>query len=156
MSYDENLPRWFEASILKWIDDNKPTNSFVFYEGQERKTSNYRAWFEVRIDGPLSRELTKDHWLHNLEVNVLCSVGIEKQFYNIVTMLGAMAKILDTPIPVFKYGNGPDDNSMTKLGCLTLDNTDKRGIIIHKYGQIEPKIKLIQATVEARYYLYLP
>jgi hypothetical protein len=151
MSYNKNWPRWIEASVLKYVNDNSPPNSFVYYEGQERKTSNYHAWFEVRIDGPWAHEQSKDYWRLWIELNVLCSVDVGRDLYAIVRMAGAMGEIMDNIIPVFKLGNGPDDDGAVQIGCLFLDVREDRGIDIHKFGQIEPKTKLIQASVEARY-----
>ena len=156
MSYNENWPRWMELSIFKFIDDNAPDIAFVYYEGQERKTSGYSAWFEVRMDGPFAREESKDNWFFEVEVNVLVSCEVGRDFSKASKMFGKVGSMLDASIPIFKLGDEPGDDANVKLGCLTVDTrTDKDGIIIKRFGQVEPKVKLIQGSVEVRYWLRL-
>lgn len=156
MSYDKNWGRWITASMLKYLDDNKPSGAFVYYEGQPRKTNGYDAWYEVRIDGPTARELSKDYWRLEIEVNILCSCGVDRDLYHIDRMLGEMGALLSDAPGLFKLGDGPDDDQ-SQLGCLTLNMRDSNeGIIPHKFGQIEPKTPLIQATIEAHYWINLP
>lgn len=152
MSFDQNWPRWIKSSVFKFVSDANATGLKIFIEGTERKTSDLASYFELRMDGPWSQELSKDYWRLEVEVNVLCSAVLGKELYAIDRMMGEMTKILDAVIPVKKYG---DDES--QIGCLRLKTGDKYGSIeSHYYGQIEPKIKLIQATVEARYWIELP
>lgn len=143
-------------SIYEWIKQNSPDIAFVYYEGQERKTAQYSAWFEVRVDGPMARESSKDNWFLETECNVLVSASVERDISLPSKMNGAIGKVLDSSIPIYKMGDGPDDNPSVSIGCLTVDTrSEKDGIIIKRFGQIEPKVKLIQASVEVRYWMRL-
>lgn len=156
MSFNKHWPRWIKASILKYVDTNKPLGAFVYYEGQERKTSEYSAWFEVRLDGPHALERSKDQWRLVVLLNVLISCSVDRDLYHVDRMVGELAQVLDATIPTFKFGDGVDDNPLISLGCLNLKTDSLRdGIVIHHYGQIEPKTKLLQATVEASYWIDL-
>jgi len=155
-SFDANWDRWIAASINKHFSTEAATYSLeMFVEGEERRTNDDRSYIELRHDGVWWREVSKDWWKGKIDINVLCVAVMESDLYKINRMVGQVTAILAQCIPVYKYGPdaGDDDTQFGELQLLTSEGRD--GHRIHKYGQIEPDVKLIQASVECSYRIWL-
>lgn len=124
----------------------------MYVEGQDRATSELAEYIELRVDGPYIKEQSKNLYRVDLECNVLCCAKRDEvDNHKIHRITGKVASIFTSNIPVFKFGNGPDDNSSTLVGCLVRRDDKKEGIITSHFGQIDPDVNLMQATVEAHY-----
>jgi len=150
--YNENWPRWVFASISQYFYDNRQGIEFLV-EGQVHNKTEFKDTMELRIDGPYATEISKDYWKLYSEVNVLLTSKMDLDLYRIHRNTGIVAAIF-TPLQIFKYGTGPgDDQSL--LGCMTLLQEYRNTIQISHFGQIEPNVELLQATVEGHYNLFL-
>jgi hypothetical protein len=147
----QNWQRWFTASIFQYLKPRLGPD-LVYLETDERKTSKASAWYELRVDGLQLNELVGGIWRAEIDVNIVCSCATDDNLYKIDTMLGTAMDAMIGPIPVFQTGADFDNN--TAYGCLNLmTNGQRNGITPHKFGQIAPSIKLIQASSSARYWM---
>ena len=151
MSVLQNVPRWIAASVAKHFDTIL-SDLDVYIEGQEMPLDTDASRVEVRIDGPWYREVSKNVVQVRSEINVLVMIPkSETNLYEIYTQTGKVADAF-TNIPIYKYGNEAGDDE-SYYGCfkiLPLDDLRERVEIAH-FGQIDPTIKLLQATVEGHF-----
>jgi len=146
-----NWPRWVFASVCKHFDDNKSSLT-LFIEGQHRKTRTLKDFAELRVDGPYLTEVSKGVWKLFIEVNVLLQSAMDDtSFHRIHTNAGIIVAAF-TGIPVYKYGDGVDDDK-SLLGCLQIvsDARGKERIQVSHFGRIDTGTPLMQATVEGHY-----
>lgn len=151
----ENLPRWCFASTSKYITDHSGINVVNFVEGTDRKDI-LKDTVEFRMDGPRLHEQSKGQWQIWIAINMLVSTTMNNQdFHEKHRILGKLVNALRGPIPVFKLGDGPKDNREELVGCLTVIQDRFNRIQVNHFGQIDQTVRLEQATVEARYFMYL-
>jgi hypothetical protein len=126
----------------------------MFLEGTHRATEDQKDFIELRMDGPYLTELSKGYWKAYVEVNVLLQSAIDDaNFHRIWTNIGIVA-VAFTSIPIYKYGNGPEDDD-SLFGCMELlhDVREKQKTQISYFGKIAPSAEVQQATVEGHYEL---
>lgn len=155
MPANPNWPRWIFASVSKHFYDRRGTIAF-YIEGQERTVPAPKDLLEFRLDGPYLTEVNKDYWRLYIEVSILIqAIKDDTDYHRIHSHTGLVAQAFTT-IPVYKFGDGVDDDQ-TQLGCLELvQNLGKRERIqINNFGQIEQTTPLIQSSVEGHFEMYL-
>lgn len=155
MPKDKNIERWIAASINKHFDDRKETYP-LFIEGMHRDKITEQNQFELRIDGPYIIEECHNLFFYDYEINILVSSLInDTDLYQLHRMLGIVTAAF-TDIEVYRFGNGVEDNQ-SLLGCLQLKQSSgiREKVQVSIFGQIEPDVKLQQATVEGHYRLTL-
>jgi hypothetical protein len=148
--------RWIAASINNHFKDNLVLSSIpnlkVFFEANHRATESDQFIIEVRQDGGYWLENIKDHWIGTYEINLLIQYYMDdKDNYRVWDLIGLANEAMSKPISIFKFGGSGNEEF---LGCLKLID-DKQDIITHFFGQIDPKINVVQATVEAHYNIEL-
>ena len=160
MSANPNWPRWIFATVSRHFAAAAATAGLpLFIEGQHRNTRKLKDFFELRMDGPTLREVSKGCWVLRIEINILVqSTMDDSNYHRIHQNVGIAIAAFEKAISVFKLGKNtptPDDQSF--LGCLTLlQNAETRDFIeINHFGQIDIKTKLIQASVEGHYAMLL-
>ena len=154
MSANPNWPRWIFASVSKHFADALTP---LFIEGQHRDTREFKDFFEMRVDGPTLREVSKGFWVFRLEINILVQSAMDdKNYHRIHQDVGNAAAAFASAIDVFKKGNSPQDDQ-SYLGCLQLlQNRETRDFLeINHFGQIDVKTMLMQASVEGHYKMEL-
>lgn len=157
MAMNQDWPRWIFASISNHFNTNKPADVEFFIEGQVRKNMSAESVIELRIDGPYGTELSKDYWELYSEVSLLISCSkTDGDYHRIQRLCGKIAATFTT-IPVFKFGDGPNDAPTTQIGCLDLiqDLGKRERIQINHYGQIKTDTGIVQASVEGHYRIQL-
>jgi hypothetical protein len=157
-----NWTRWIWASVGKHFLVNVATpNSIPFLvEGIDERDTTFmespdRA--ELRINGPDTRELSAGYWRLWVEINVLVTTymdGQQKNAYTLESNLGLFHEAADTVIPVFRYGDGVDDDG-TLLGCLSPRTGKNDSLRIVHFGQLNRTERLKQGVVDGRYVMYL-
>lgn len=141
---NSNWPRWFFASISKHYHDTIDLSSFI--EGQHRDTRLQKDFIEIRVDGPVFTESSRDQWLAKLAINIIVqSVMDDESWHRVHTNVGLVAAAF-TSIQIYKYGSGPDDDQ-SLLACMKLDGS----VRIHHMGQVEPAKKLLMSVVSGNY-----
>jgi hypothetical protein len=158
MSSNPNWPRWIFATASRhFLDAATAAGIPLFIEGQHRATRKEKDFFELRMDGPNLREVSKDCWILNIEFNILIqSTMSDTDYHRIHQNVGIAAAAFEPSISVFKLGKGiQDDQSF--VGCLQLlQNAATRDYVeINHFGQIDVKTKLMQASVEGHYKMVL-
>lgn len=155
MNSIKNIKRWVVASIIKRLKEL--TEGIALYvEGTDLNTSKLDRHFELRIDGPYSKPLTKDSYRHYVEINILVnSTRAEDDFYERHNLQGIAAQMLNGDICVYKTGNqdkNPDDDG-TYYGVLQLIPSEQ--IKVSDFGRINPTTEVYQAVAEAHYEMYI-
>lgn len=145
--FNVNWDRWIAASINQHFKTLANTASVsMFVEGEERRTSDLQEYIEVRHDGLGWEEFTKDEWKGLVQINVLCVTHNGDDLYAPSRLLGKVGEMFAECIPVYQYQDG--DAQFGELTRITkLD--------VHKFGQIEPDVKLIQTSIESTYRIWL-
>ena len=124
----------------------------MFVEGQYRDTQPAEDFFELRMDGPKITEVSNNYYKLAVQINALVQSRMnDTNTHRIHVDVGIVAKIF-TGINLYKYGTG-DDDTQEHFGCLRLlQSTQTRdGTEINHFGQIDPKVRLMQATVEGHF-----
>lgn len=154
MAYDFNWPRWVQASVGKHFKDVAIANSYpAIVEGIDERTTAFMESYdrlEIRINGPFVKELSHNFWHFEVGANILIMSHMGGQLPNAyfgTEIAGRMAKAADEPIPVFKYGNGVDDDQ-SLIGCLTLLRGSKESVKVHQFGEINKEDRLRQTAVD--------
>ena len=150
-----NWPRWIVASICKHVDDNRQSLP-MFLEGNNH-TEDQSDYIELRIDGPYTIELSHNYFRLNVEVNVLVVSSInDSDLHKIYKDCGIVLAALSKVIPVYRYGDGPDDDQ-TRLCCLTLVSSgdQREALRVSHFGQMDATKPIMRSSVEGHYNLYL-
>jgi len=156
MPPNKNWARWTFASVSKHFDDRRQGLP-MYIEGQHRDTREEEDYLELRMDGPTLREVSKGCWKLRIEVNVLISSVFNETDYHRPHQNAGIAQAAFThTIPVYKYGDGPDDDQ-SFVGCYTLSqsSTTRDFIELNHFGRIETNTPLVQATVEGHFIMTL-
>ena len=154
-------PLWIAASINKHFKDNTTLldGESIFFEGLHRseETTNKNYIIEVRFDGPYMQQMSPTLWKLNYEINIIIQAQIldGSSNYRIYDIMGRVTEVMAEIINIYDY----DINNVSPqyIDCLKR-KTGKEGrddIQAHYFGQIEPKVKRVQAVVEAHYYVEL-
>ena len=154
-------PRWIFASTADYFKQVADGIELpILIEGiDEREAEKMRAndHVEFRINGPAVTELSRGYFRLDVDVNLLLTSmmgGQTKNAYDIVEQAGVFLQAAGGPIPVFKYGEGPDDDE-SLLGCLTLRSGKRDAVRVIHFGQIGRDDRLRQSAVDARYRMHL-
>jgi len=153
---NKNWARWIFASIAKHFDDQAVIAALPLYiESAPAKQGHPEDWLELRIDGPNFSGRSKDEWGVTVEVNIVISSAKNgKNNYRFLTNEGLVCKWFVAEIPIFKLGNGVDDDQ-SFITCLQLITDDKAKLVVSHFGQIDATTQLLQSTVEGHYHANL-
>jgi hypothetical protein len=157
---DANLARWTVASIAVYFKSVADGLSLTFFvDGvDEREPDTMREEHaELRVSGPMVRELSHNYWRIHVDINILLTDQMKmstESAYDINHWGGTFLTAMTEPIPVYRYGDGADDDG-SLVGCLT----QRRGFseptrLIH-FGQISREDRIRQAVVDGRFEMYL-
>jgi hypothetical protein len=154
MSVNSSWPKWIWASVVKHFKASLASYN-VFVEGQDRATNTFEDWIEIRMDGPWFEEIAKDQWKVVIEINILISSVIrENNFYTLKDLEGAVLAAFTNSIAILKLGPLAGDDG-TQAGCLQIYTDFRRMLQDNQYGQIDVTQKLLQSTIECRYFAFL-
>lgn len=125
----------------------------MFIEGLTRTVDGKEVFIEFRMDGPNIREPSRNYFVFDITINICIQVA--ENAYNahdFMRAYGWVQSMFRGCIPVHKEGNGPQDDPNFLLGTLILKNSREIDLLKGlQLGQIDPVMKLMQGTVEARY-----
>ena len=153
---DPNWSRWAFASISEHfleLREGLPLHitGTAFIQPEEED------FLELRVDGPYLREYSHGYWRYYTEISILVQSHMNDQdFHKIHRDVGIVQVAMNTPIPVFKHGDGLEDTS-EKIGCLDLlrATRGKHKLEVNHFGQTGPRNKLMQATVEGHFEMFI-
>lgn len=154
-----NWTQWFHSSIAKYLKavaESIPVPSLV--EGIEDRTDEFQQApdrVEIRFNGPFTINPSANYYVAKMGINILVTsdMGETKNAYKLDQLLGAFHEALDQPIPIFRYGTNAESDA-SHLGCLAL-TTDKLGVRVLHFGQIDPNDRVRQGMVSANYQIEL-
>ena len=149
------LPRWCFASIADHFATLKTSNFKMYVEGDHRDTNTVPEWFELRIDGPYFREVSRNYWYVDVEINTLVETTLnENDAYRYLKNIGKVMPAFTDVIKVFRFGNeATDDDSF--VGCLMLKQEFREKIVVSHFGLTSPDTKVRQSQIEAHYRMEL-
>ena len=153
MSVNPEWDRWIKASIDKYFLDTFDGVLVVHIEGLRKNVADKSEYIELRVDGPLYTEMSKDDYSIYIEINILvhCAMG-KGDYHRIREMTGLVAAAMSQTIPLFKYGG---DGSA--FGCISpvQSKRNRERVMVSHFGEIKPSSGEQQATVEAHYEMKL-
>lgn len=151
-----HLSRWIYASSEKHFVNKIPQDRLPLFpemyskSEEERKLRNF---CEFRLDGPRVRQRSPRYTEAYFEINILIQSTMRDSNFHIPQVDIGLVVPAFTSIPIYKYGQGSaDDGSL--LSCATITPQGRQEeIIVSQFGEIDPQLKLFQATVETSYLL---
>jgi hypothetical protein len=168
MAANPDWARWIFASVAFHLKAIATTaNLAVIVEHLDERTEEFmqaadRA--EIRITGPSTQELAKGQYRLWVDANVLLTSrydGAGKNAYDIIRLGGLFQEAMDSPIPVWNYGNqlgdyvDADPDSHVSLGCLLVRPGRNESVRLLHFGQTDKTDKLKQTVCDARYVMYI-
>ena len=148
MIINPNWDRWiFASASIHFKDRILPTYPYAI-EGQHNITQG--SFIEYRSDGPKWIQMSRNCYRGIVTIDLLIRATQDsKDFHKIYRMLGLVESSFINCIPVRRYGNPIDDpiNDSSLLSNLIRDSD----ITASNFGQLDPAIPLIEATVQANY-----
>jgi len=153
----ENIDRWTFATMSGNFVGEFEADIQVFVEGTGKERPLNEEYLEFRLDGPRKRQPSRIDLRYEFEINILCRVFMDsKNFHRMRNLAGRVRTWLDQNHCIYRYGNGPDDDELSLLGELHLRNRKSFDAIrTNHFGQIDPKYRIEEATVEATFELHL-
>lgn len=151
-----NWIRWVKSSVVKFFYDRLNDTVHFYLEGQDRRTMQHRTYVEFRIDGPDIKEVSKNFWHLDIEINLLiATIRTESDLYEHDRNVGLVSSVFQSGIPVFCYGDTDSDDPTVQLGCLLLKADSNEKVVISNFGQVKDDSRMLQSTVEGCYRLEL-
>lgn len=150
------LKRWIVASFIAEFKDLVEQGFDIFVEGDDRLTNKSPKHFELRIDGPYTRNVgTRGEQCSYIEVNLLGnSTRNEENFYDRHNLQGFMAFLLNRDVCIKRLGNvGKNEaDDETVVGTMQLLPADM--IKVSDFGMVDPNTEIYQSVAEAHYEMY--
>ncbi len=151
----QHWPRWIFASTSKYFKDIADTNGLHFFiEGTHRFTPENQEYLEFRMDGPSVREVSKNYFLIDVEINILWSFNQDNESFHRTTEITGILMEAMTDICIYRYGDDEYDNGKL-LGTLSILQDKKTPIRVNNFGQIRTDVKMMQGTVEGTFRMTL-
>jgi hypothetical protein len=146
----EHLPRWTHASIKDKIKRNF-SGCPIFIEGENDRKPEADFWIELRIDGPVIRPVgTNSEYRGEVQVNMVLTVNKDEKYVHILQdKVGLAIKVLNQCFEIKKVGSTDpvdDGSSVTVLQLMPDQDID-----FSNFGQVDPTVRVQQASVEAHY-----
>lgn len=154
---NEHWGRWIFATMS---GDSKTQFEALgyehFIEGTHRGLPSETELVEFRMDGPWLWQPSKGYFELRVEINLLLrSYMDDDDFHKMRKLMGATQAWLAQNHCIYRYGDGPDDDD-SLLGKLELRNRSKsEPVQVNYFGQIDPKYRIEEATVEATFVMTL-
>lgn len=154
MTLKENLPRWLFSSLSTHFKEN--TSGVVTHiDGESLLPDLSQDFAEFRMDGPRITELPAREFKIWIAVNILVNhTQQEDDIHGLQRSFGSILESFDREIPIYKYGDGVDDDQ-SKLTCVVLVKRKPNDIQINNFGMIDKDLGIQQGTIEAHYETYL-
>lgn len=153
----EHIPRWTHASIKDYLKKNWG-GAPLFVEGEDDNKPPDPFYIELRIDGPvLKAHGSKGEYIGEIEINLIITIKKDEKYVHLLQdKMGLAVQLLNRCIPVRKIGrttDAPDIDDGSVVAYLQL-NPDEQ-IDVSNFGQVDPILRVQQASVEAHYRMQL-
>lgn len=156
LTANEHWGRWIFATMSGDLDSQFNSTYEIFIEGTHRGLPENEELIEFRMDGPWIRQPSRGCFILRVEVNLLLrSYMDDDDFHKMRRLCGAVQSWLGQNHCIYRYGDGIDDDQ-SLLGTLELKNRkDSEPIRLNQFGQVDPRYRLEEATVEATFEIHL-
>jgi hypothetical protein len=149
----KNLPRWLFSSIACHFEPIAATNNIPYFvEGiDERDDSNMQiSHSELRVTGPQTKEVAKGQYHVEVTINFLLThyMDMVGSAYELIQWCGIFQDAMLEPIPIYKYGDDPDDTGYL-IGCLRLKDGRYDAAKVYHFGQMSTTDRVRQSEVDA-------
>lgn len=153
---NEHWGRWIFATVSGDCKSQFEPTYPVFIEGTHRGLPTGTELIEFRMDGPWQRQPSRGCFVLRVEVNLLLrSFMDDDDFHKMRRLSGTVQSWLAQNHCIYRYGDGIDDDQ-SLLGTLQLKNRKLSDPVqLNHFGQIDPKYRLEEATVEATFEIHL-
>ena len=153
---NENWDRWIFATMSKDFNTVFAADFEIFIEGTHRGLPENTELLEFRLNGPQRRQPSLGYFILLVQINILVrSYMDDDDFHKIRRNVGKVTNWLADNHCIFRYGDGVVDDD-TLLGELHLQNRAKSDPVqVNHFGQIDPKYRIEEATVEAEFEIHL-
>jgi len=153
---NQDWDRWIFATMSLDFNTAFTGNYEIFIEGTHKGTPNNTEYLEFRMDGPQRRKVSRGSYILYVEINILVrSYMDDKDFHKMRKNAGQVATWLENNFCIYRYGDGVRDDD-TLLGTLQLINRGpKENVRVLHFGQIDPKVPIEEATVQAAFEIHL-
>jgi len=152
--------RWINSSIAVYVktvtDGLKLPLLFDGVDEREPEKMHYDH-AELRVGGPFARELSKNYWQLNVDINILLTYLMrseEDNVYDLQTWCGEFQEALNEPIYVYKYGGKPEDDQ-SYVGCLRPRTGRYEASRVLNFGQVSRVDRVRQSMIDTRHVMYL-
>lgn len=151
----EHVPRWTHASIKDWIK-KKFSGMPLIVEGEDDKRPDHPFFGELRIDGPVVMSNgSKGEYLGMVEINMLITVKKDEKYVHILQdKIGLCLKVLNQCIPIRRIGS-LDTTIDNGVDVAVLQLVPDSKLDVSNFGQVDPVVRIQQASVEAHYRMQL-
>lgn len=139
--------RWFYSSFL----DNFSGFSLPIFVVNQTRPSNISNFVELRMNGPHINQINQNLW--NIDVYLACLITIindETDQFKIQRYNGELLSYFKRDIPMFRYGDGPNDDN-SQICCFRLCPNKGETLRSLIYGQTQGATRTTLCTVEAHY-----
>jgi len=140
----KTLPKDISRSVFKHLVNTITIVPHIFIEGEKRNTSDFPRFIEIRLDGPWFSAGSKDSWMVEYEMNILIQAPASENLYDIEDICGDVYTELEKSINIL-------DDMDVLIACSSLKTNFRQKLQINRFGQIEPTVPVLQATIEARH-----
>jgi hypothetical protein len=151
---NENWPRWIMASIAEYFRVAVATIPLpLLVDGIDEREAEKLHYdhAELRITGPYITELSRNYFRILVDVNVLLTELMDKpNAFDLQTWCGIVAKAMDGPINIYKYGEETGDDG-SWVFCLTpLNGRIEPNRILH-FGQLGRTDRIRQSMIDGHF-----
>jgi hypothetical protein len=153
---NENWDRWIYATMGFDFNAQFQSDFEIFIEGTHRGLPEDTELLEFRMNGPQRRQPSRGNFILTVQINILVrSYMDDNDFHKMRRNVGKVVNWLCNNHCIFRYGDGvPDDDSF--LGELHHKNRHKSDLAqVNLFGQIDPKFRIEEATIEAEFEIHL-
>jgi len=158
---NEHLARWTLASVAKYfytVSSGLGLQYFVEGVDERNATDMEQEHAELRVNGPFVAEVSNNCYRVYIDINILLTDYMRmssENAYQIDIWGGKFLSSMFSPIPIYKYGTGVDDDSTVLVGCLTQRRGLSEPIRLIRFGQVSRTDRIRQAAVDGRFEMIL-
>lgn len=157
---DPRWTRWIFSSVAQYVKSVADDNDLpLLVEGvEDRLSSKIRetTHAEVRVNGPLLKEISAGYWRLYVSINILIQdyMDASHNAYDLFRHCGVFAEALSDVIPITKCGEGVDEDG-DLVGCLSLRPELSQSVAVDHFGQLKEDVRLRQSNVRGEFVMYL-
>lgn len=142
-----DIVRWIYASVKEHIKKNY-SGPTLFVEGEDHKNTEIPNYVELRLDGPVLTKIGAQYeYKATIEVNMLATIKSNIAYvHEIQDAMGECLQALPECIKIIRTGSERPQDDGTFVDYIQASRVD-----ISNFGQVDPNMKIQQASIETTY-----